>query len=48
MGICGSKDQVEQQQKNAEIEKDLKAAKVAMKNEVKMLLLGNCQCVSGV
>jgi len=40
MGICSSKDQAEQAQKNAEIEKDLKAAKTALKNEVKMLLLG--------
>eukprot|EP00158_Paraphelidium_tribonemae_P003071 Partr_v1_DN25876_c1_g1_i2_m2864 putative Guanine nucleotide binding protein (G protein) alpha len=40
MGICASKDGQEQTDKNAEIEKDLKAAKVALKNEVKMLLLG--------
>ncbi|KAI3632552.1 hypothetical protein MIR68_009658 [Amoeboaphelidium protococcarum] len=40
MGICISKDSAEQAAKNAEIEKDLKAQKAAMKNEVKMLLLG--------
>ena len=40
MGICGSSESAEQAQRNAEIERDLKAAKHAMRNEVKMLLLG--------
>lgn len=40
MGICQSKDEKVRQEKNAQIEKDLKATKLAMKNEVKMLLLG--------
>jgi hypothetical protein len=40
MGICSSKDVQDQNNRNAEIEKELQVAKMSMRNEVKMLLLG--------
>lgn len=40
MGFCASKEDQELAKQNADIEKDLKATKVALKSEIKMLLLG--------